>query len=276
MKKILYLIILIILIMGCKMKPSGQNHKPNFWHKDGYCKQTNIDLSKIDQKIIRAKIEGKWQDFKIQELPDAFMEWSIKHRLETLKRIKTGGMPELAGSHNGMVASHGLRRSDASFSINNAVKGMGFLPKPDKIEQILSQLKATFDAPLEQKLAYLESLYQNSNEIFDRTKQTSLELYATPEFETHTFLNQMTDPGVAIVFLDFPSFELRAITQLVHPQDPSLSQYEKNVVDYINTIHDYFHAPSPRASIAVIYHIIEVFDNTPGKARGKRITPPLL
>jgi hypothetical protein len=121
----------------------------------------------------------------------------------------------------------------------------------------------------------LESLYQNGNEFFDRTKQVSLELYTTPEFETHTFINEMSDPGVSIVFLDFPSYELRAIAQLIHPLDPGLTPYEKDVVDYINTIHDYFHSRSPRPSIGVIYHITEVFDNTPGQARGKRIEPPL-
>jgi len=275
LKNILYLLIMLPLLLTCKMSSNPKPTKPNFWHKDGYCKQTNIDMKDYDKGIIRARVEGRWQDFEIHELPDAFMKWSISHRLETLKRIRTKGMPELAGSHNGMVASHGLRRDDAQFSINCAVKGMGFLPKPDKIEEILNLLKSSFDNPLEQKLFFLESLYQNSENIFDRTKQTSLELYATPEFETHTFLNQMTDPGVAIVFLDFPSYELRAITQLIHPLDPTLTSYEKNIVDYINTIHDYFHSKSPRPSIGVVYHVIEVFDNTPGKARGKRIMPPL-
>jgi hypothetical protein len=85
----------------------------------------------------------------------------------------------------------------------------------------------------------------------------------------------MTDPGVSIVFLDFPSYELRCITQLIHPKDPKLTKYEKNVVEYINRIHDYFHGESPRQSIGVIYHVIEVFDNTPGKARGQRIIPSM-
>jgi len=121
----------------------------------------------------------------------------------------------------------------------------------------------------------LESLYNNGKEIYDRTKQVSLELYSTPNFETHSFLNQMTDPGVSIVFLDFPSYELRCITQLLHPKDPKLTKYEKNVVEYINRIHDYFHGASPRKSIGVIYHVIEVFDNTPGRARGKRVVPSM-
>ncbi|MCX8014444.1 MAG: hypothetical protein N2748_00345 [candidate division WOR-3 bacterium] len=265
-------LMLIAILLACK---SAQTAKKTFWHKDGYFVQNNIDLKNYDKGIIRARVEGKWQNFKIQQLPGSFVKWSIDRRLQTLARIRENKMPSLAGSHNGMVASHGLKRADAQFSINCAVKGMGFIPKPEKIEEILNLLKSTFDSSDAKKLAILESLYKQGEEIFDLTKQVSLELYATPNFETHTFLNQMTDPGVAIVFLDFPSYELRAITQMLHPNNPNLSKYERNVVDYINTIHDYFHAKSPRPSIAVIYHIIEVFDNTPGKARGQRIVPPL-
>lgn len=275
MKDIFYLLLLIPLILTCKTVSNKKSAKTRFWHKDNYFVQTNIDLKNYDKGIIRAKIEGKWQDFQIQELPDKFIDWSIQRRLETIKRIRKNEMPSLAGAHNGIVASHGLRRNDASFSINCAVKGMGFLPKPEKINEVLNLLKSTFDDSIKKKISILESLYNNGKEIFDRTKHVSLELYASPEFETHTFLNQMTDPGVAIVFLDFPSYELRALTQLIHPTNPNLSEYDKNVVEYINTVHDYFHSQSPKQSIGVVYHIIEVFDNTPGRARGKRVVPPL-
>lgn len=275
MKEIFYLLLVLPLLLSCKASSSQKQTKSKFWNKDGYFTQSNIDLKDYDKGIIRARVEGQWQDFKVQKLPDDFMEWNFERRLETLKNIRENKMPSLAGSHNGMVASHGLKRSDAQFSINCAVKGMGFIPKPDRIQEILNLLKSTFDSSDTKKLSILEDLYNHGEDIFDLTKQVSLELYATPEFETHTFLNQMTDPGVAIVFLDFPSYELRAITQLIHPANPNLTEYEKSVVEYINTIHDYFHSKSPQPSIGVIYHIIEVFDNTPGRARGKRIIPPL-
>lgn len=255
--------------------PKGLEHSTHrFYNKDGYFVQSNISLKNYDRGIIRARVRHRWQNFKIRELPDVFMNWSIKHRRQTVEQIRKNEMPTLAGSHNGMVASHGLRRRDAQFSINCAVKGMGFIPKLEKIAELLNLFKTTFDNDLENKLTILESLYNNGKEIFDRNKQISLELYTTPKFETHTFLNQMVDPCVAIVFLDFPSYELRAVVQMLHPLNPNLSRYERSVVEYINTVHDYFHGKAPRQSIAVIYHIIEVFDNTPGRARGKRIVPP--
>jgi hypothetical protein len=277
--------ILITLTMAQTENPPKsdknlEHAKIDYWVKttdikDSYFHQTNIDLKDYNKGIIKAKVDGKWQEFTIRELPDAFMDWSIKRRLETMDRVRKNEMPELAGPHNGMVASHGLERLDSKFTINCAVKGMGFLPKPEKLEELNNLLASTFNDTIDRKIAILESLYNNGKEIFDPTKQVSLELYSTPEFETHSFLNQMTDPGVSIVFLDFPSYELRCITQLIHPKNPKLTEYEKNVVEYINRIHDYFHGESPRQSIGVIYHVIEVFDNTPGRARGKRLVPSM-
>ena len=275
MKKYFYLLFVIPLILTCTMPKNLESSYRKFWKKGGYFKQTNIILKNYDNGIIRARVDNRWQNFKIRKLPVAFVDWSTERRLETLDEIRKGGMPALAGAHNGMVASHGARRRDGQFSINCAVKGMGFLPNPENIEKMIATLKSTFDASDSVKLLILEGFYKNAKEVFDLTKQVSLELYSIPKFETHSFINQMTDPGVSIVFLDFPSYEIRAITQLLHPSNPRLTQYERNVVEYINTIHDYFHSRSPRQSIGVIYHVIEVFDNTPGRARGKRVIPPL-
>jgi hypothetical protein len=86
----------------------------------------------------------------------------------------------------------------------------------------------------------------------------------------------MVDPGVAMVYLDLPkSYELRCVAQMLHPDDPGLTEYEKNVVEYINLVHDYFHGRMPRKSIGVIYYVVQVFDNSPGRMRGVRIVPQL-
>lgn len=259
--------------------PADSSGRKGVWQ--GWFRQDNIDVSRLDQGLIRARVEGRWQEFRVVELPAGFLKWNFERRLGQLRAIRemmrsqSREMPEIAGPHNGIVASHGAKRRDSYFTINNAVKGMGWLPKREKLAEVMELLKRTWNDSTERKLAVLESLYQRGPEIFDLTKQTSLELYARPDFETHTFLNQMADPGVAIVFLDLPkSYELRAIAQMLHPDDPGLSEYEKQVVEYINLIHDYFHGESPRRSIGVIYHIVQVFDNSPGRWRGQRIVPP--
>jgi len=257
--------------------PSGKRGK---W--SGWFHQDDVDVSKLKDGAIRAKIDGQWLDMKVVSLPEDFLKWNFGRRLEQLAEYRTlltsdeMKMPTLSGPHNGIVASHGTKRKDSDFDINNAVKGMGWLPKAEKLPEMIALLKRTWSDSMPVKLATLESLYQKGAETFDLTKQTSLELYSQPNFETHSFLNQMADPGVAVVFLDLPkSYELRCVAQMLHPEDPGLSEYERQVVEYINLVHDYFHGQAPRKSIGVIYHVVQVFDNSPGMMKGKRVMPLL-
>jgi len=262
------------MIFICFGACESEQENVKLWNNNTF-QQKTVDMSKYSEGIIKAKVEGKWQEYKIEELPDKFMEWNIKRRFETIEKIKKMQPPSLDGPHNAMVASHGRKRSDSQFSINNAVKGTGFIPKKENIKAIIKQLNSTIDNPFEKKIAILESFYENGDSIFDRTKLVSLELYSTPKFETQTFLNQMTDPGVALVFLDIPTFKIKSIAQLLHPDDPELTDYEKDVVEYINLIHSYFHGEFPRMFIAVLYHIVEVYDSSPGRrGKGIRIVPP--
>lgn len=241
---------------------------------DGYCHQVTVDVTPIDSGYIYAFVDSTWQKFEIRGLPRKFINWSIERRRETIQIIKEGGRPDLAGPHNAIVATYGVRRKDTRFRINNAVKGVGFVPKPDKLDDILQLLRNTMDADNARKLDILDSLYVNAYEIFDTTRLVSLELYSTPEFETHTFINEMLNPACAIVFLDIPSFELKAIAHLLHPDDPQLTPYERKVVEYTNLVHSYFHGRFEKNFITVIYYVIEVYDNTPGRGgRGVRLIP---
>jgi hypothetical protein len=262
--------------------PSGKRGK---W--SGWFRQDVVDVSKAKDGVIRGKIDGTWQDLKLVSLPDDFCKWNFDKRVEQLGIIKKlmsapprsmAAMvrPEVSGPHNAMVASHGNKRKDSDFDINNAVKGTGWLPRPEKLPEMIALLTQTWNDTMDKKLALLESLYTKATDVFDRTRVSSLELYSEPGFETHTFLNQMVDPGVAMVYLDLPkSYELRCVAQMLHPDDPGLTEYEKNVVEYINLVHDYFHGRMPRKSIGVIYYVVQVFDNSPGRMRGVRIVPQL-
>ncbi len=265
--------IAVAMIYICFGACESEQENLRLWSGNTFHQKT-VDISKYSEGIIKAKVEGKWQEFKIRDLPDNFMEWNIKARLETIEKIKKMQPPSLNGPHNAMIASHGRKRFDSQFSINNAVKGTGFIPKNEHLKAIIEKLHTTIDSTFEKKIAILESFYENSDSIFDRSKLVSLELYATPEFETQTFLNQMTDPGVTLVYLDIPTFKVKSIAHLLHPDDPELTDYEKDVVEYINLIHSYFHGEFSKMFIAVIYHVVEVYDSSPGRGgKGVRIVP---
>ena len=286
-KKVLYIGVSIctIFLLSCgKTNQEEQNiYAPSGFWKDGYFRQTNVITPESGENTIRARVDGKWQEYTLQKFPEPFMKWNTERRKETIEVIKEmlaakgkpSKGPDLAGPHNGIVASYGYERKDSKFKLNNAVKGMGFLPKREKLKELIKLLNDTDDAPFPEKMKNLIFFYENVDSLFDLDKQVSLELYSTPKFETQTFLNQMTEPISTIVFLDIPSYKLKTIVRLLHSDDPNLTEYEKNVVRYINDIHSYFHGKFPRDYIAVIYYVVEIYDNSPGSmdAMGRRIVP---
>lgn len=277
-------IILTFILVSCGFlfaKGVKLPSQPEDFFTDGYCRQIVAKTCQTGAKSVRAYVDGKWQNYPLAHFPSAFMEWNIERRLEYLDIIRkmmngdTEQGPELAGPHNGMVATYGYAGQGSKFKLNNAVKGMGFLPKASKIDSVLAVLNKTIDSPMPEKLNVLESMYKDADNLFDMDRQVSLELYAEPKFLTQTFTNQMIYPVSTIVFLDIPSYKLKTIARLLDPNDPSLTDYEKKTVEYINLIHSYFHGAFDKKFIAVIYYVCEVYDNSPGRldARGLMIAP---
>lgn len=250
---------------------------PELW-TNGYYHQDEVMSPRLGEITIDANVGDKWQTFVLGTFPEKFMKWNIKRRLESINDIENGRRPVWSGSHNGMVATYGYTRQDSFTSLNNAVKGMGFLPKREKIKEIIALLEGTIDSSFQQKLQILKDLYARVDEVFALDRQLSLELYSEPGFVTQSFLNQAKNPVSVIVFLDVPSWKFKSITQLLDPNDPTLGEYEKDVAHYANLIHSYFHGHFTKQFIAVVYYAVEIYDNSPGKveARGTRIVPAFL
>lgn len=251
-----------------------------FW-TDGTFKQETVDASREAEGIIRAYIDGRWQEYSTHELPTAFMDWNLSARKEVLDNISLlfsgegGSPPSLDGPHNAAMATYGAKRADSILEINNAFKGMGLCPKREIIKDLITEMTDTMSNPMGPKLDYLNNLYSTADN-FDLTKMISLELYSTPEFETHTFLNLMERPTTSLVFLASKSYEVRGIGQLVCPGDTSAGEYAQDITAYTNLAHSYFHGAFPRLFPGILVHITTVFDNSPGSGRGVRIAPQLL
>ncbi|MBP7310475.1 MAG: hypothetical protein KA984_04230 [Candidatus Cloacimonetes bacterium] len=281
MEKVLIIVVLLLLSYVGLMAAKSPN-PDKFWTGD-YCRQTTVQVPTPEATSIKAKVDGKWQSYPLANFPAAFWEWNRSRRLEYLDIFKemlekgreATRSPQLSGPHNGMVATYGAARKDSKFKLNNAVKGMGFLPKADRLPELIHLLESTMEEPLDKKLVILDSLYQQAEEIFAPDRLVSLELYSEPGFTTQTFLNQMVSPQCVTVFLDIPTYKIKQIARLIHPNDPELSDYEKQACHYVNLMHSYFHGAFPRDYIGAIYYNVEIYDSSPGKieGRGTKINP---
>ncbi|HRX76022.1 MAG TPA: hypothetical protein P5342_01080, partial [Candidatus Cloacimonadota bacterium] len=118
-------------------------------------------------------------------------------------------------------------------------------------------------------LEVLDSMYRDAMDIFEADRVVSLELYAKPGYETQTFINQMLNPISVIVWMDIPTFKVKSIVRLLHPDDPGLSEYEQQVTHYVNLIHSYFHGKFPRDYIASVYYNVEIYNSSPGSTEGR-------
>ena len=272
--------LLLSSVAGRALAGEWEQGMDEFW-TDGSFHQAKVDASQEASGIIRAYLDGRWDEFRTIELPQPFMDWNLSARLEVLENISLmfsgegGSPPSLDGPHNAAMATWGAERADSRLEINNAFKGMGLCPRREIIKDLLEEMENLLSGGMSPRLDFLINLYSDAGN-FDLTKMISLELYSTPEFETHTFLNLMERPTTSLVFLDSKSYEVRGIGQLVAPNDSEAGEYSVDIVKYTNMAHTLFHGEFPRLYPGILVHITAVFDNTPGSGRGVRIAPPLV
>jgi hypothetical protein len=251
--------------------------KPGLFRAEGHCVQKTAQTPAAGAKTVSAKVDGAWHEFPLVSFPQAFWDWNRGRRMEYLEVFReilkqgrdAARRPNLAGPHNGMVATYGEAREDSGFKLNNAIKGMGFVPKAEHLQALITLLTETMDGSLEERLNILEGLYAKAEEYFAPDRLVSLELYSKPGFTTQTFINQMLNPACATVFLDMPTFKIKQIARVLHPSDPELSPYEGQVVRYVNLIHSYFHGSFDQDFMAVLYLNTEIYDCSPGSSGGK-------
>ena len=242
-----------------------------------YCIQDTVDDSQADQGYIWAMVDGWWRKFAIQELDNGFREWNLNERVQVLEQVREGKLP-VGGPILPTVASYGNRRGrlDSRFHLNCAVKGMELCPKKEYAQDIIANLKETWNAPYDTKLDYLEEIYSN-RDLWSWDRHLSAEMFTTPLFETHSFLNQMENPISTLSFLSTTTlthYEVRSIVRLIHPLDPNVSEEEKEFISFSAYTHDYFHGGSDEGKlIRAIYYHIEEFDNTPGQYPGQKVVP---
>jgi hypothetical protein len=262
----------------------GPRTRQSYW-RGNYFVHENVDATRFESAgIVRAYVDGEWREFVNRPLGDDFVDWNIGRRLEILADPMTQ-MQCLDGPHSGCLATYGANRGDSVFTLNAAFKGFGFYPRESEIDDAIQEVIDFWGDDMMTILSVLRTFYRD-RAMWDLRILSSLELYTTPEFETHSFLNQMANPVATICWLAIPgSFEVRAVPRLLHPLDPDLPDIDRKRLHWVNLMHDFFHGsdagvplpdPDNLTWIGCIYYNVEVFDNSPYPGpMGIRTTPAL-
>lgn len=237
----------------------------------------------VASSFIWARIDGWWRRFQIREVEDTFWNWNFEERLRSFEEQLSAEPYEYraGGPHSPSLATYGnwvsrgeIDLGGSAFHINNKIIGINCVPDKDHIKDLNEEMLDMIDtgADFKTKVAWLKGIHEQS--IWRRDLQAGVEYFTTPEFETHTFLNLMENPASTLCYQGrydiFTSFELRCIAQIVHPNNPDISDELLQIAKFPAILHGFYHDNVPVVP-GVLYWHIEEFDNSVADEPGKRV-----
>lgn len=204
------------------------------------------------------------------EIPQEFIRWVYKERASLIRRQAQGERvpPQEIflgfSRHTPAIVSHGPA------GLNASIKGVGFLPKTQYLEETLEAYMAQIqkgwhDRYSDQGLRLMmEYIYgEQCHDRLDFTRLGTLELA-----HGHTWQNLRVDPTVTLLFYQPPllSFEVRAKAEI----------HESGIYHrLLNAQHDVYHEPHPerwKDRPAYVFIIEEIYNNSANdQGFGKRI-----
>lgn len=206
----------------------------------------------------------------------SFFDWAYQTRANTVRKIYEG--EELSRekmflsftSHNPAMVSNGPA------GLNAAIKGVGFVPKPEYLEETLAAYLEhikTYD-PEDQKGYSQRGLEVLMKYLYseEATPRIDLERIVSIEMaKRHSWENYKVNPEATLIYYQPPviSYELRG-KMAIH-EDGIYQQF-------INAQHDVYHAPNVerwKTRPAYVFTIEEIYDNGVSKEGfGKQMEYP--
>ncbi|RKY99918.1 MAG: hypothetical protein DRQ10_05235 [Candidatus Hydrothermota bacterium] len=193
-------------------------------------------------------------------IPDRFVQWVYRERAALIRSILKGERIDHNRfyleftRHNPAIITYG------SAGLNGSIKGVGFIPKPEYLEQVFNEfyehiLKGRRPGyPREGLKLLVKHLYaEDAEQRIDLTKFVSLELA-----KKHTWTNLHESSKATLLFFQPPSisFEVRCRVE-IHEGDL--------IHKYVNAQHDVYHMPHVERwpdRPAYVFIIEEIFDNS--------------
>ena len=198
---------------------------------------------------------------------ESFFKWAYDARAATVLKLLRGEEISHEKIFLGFCSHTPTFVSNGPAGLNASIKGIGFFPKPEYLEETLEayleHIKSYTPEDKEYSkrgLAVLEKfLYseEGKNRI-DFTRLGSLELA-----KKHSYINYKANPEATLCYYQPPaiSYELRGKMQII---DETESGKREIYQQFINAQHDVYHAPNMDRWLsrpAYVFEIEEVYDN---------------
>lgn len=211
-----------------------------------------------------------------------FFQWAFDTRAETVRKLYEGQQMSMEKMFLSFCSHEPAFVSYGPAGLNASVKGVGFLPKDEYLEQTLEIYLRHIQSYVPGDKTYsqrglgilLEQMYApEARERIDFTKLGSLELAKRQSWQ-----NYQVNREAALLFHQPPmiSYKLKGKIEIY---DEEASGKRELYQQFINAQHDMYHTPGGmerwKTQPAYIFRIEEIYDNSATKdGFGQRLAYP--
>ncbi|MFX1497494.1 MAG: hypothetical protein ACFFBH_08205 [Promethearchaeota archaeon] len=217
----------------------------------------NKNVSIKDQK-------GKIKTYSIKPVPNTFLQWQSNARLGMFKQLQKGGMHSVKTlpAHLPVLATMNINEP----FINLATKGLGLLPRYNKINEYLNLFIKTrqlcesqrWENTITQRMQTALKFYKDVNN-FDPYLLGGLEI-----FEGQTAKNLLKNPFASLLYTGtapkFLSFQFDGIVDII--QNKNL-YYQFLLSARELFAFDPFHVKQIRYPFGYLFYVINIREKTP-------------
>ena len=204
-------------------------------------------------------------------LPREFLEWQSRARLSLYRTVTSEGIGAVRTmpSHLAVIGTSG-----PDGSINLATKGLGLVPRKERLDLFTSEFRSTIErcrgrewsSTLDERVRTLLSFYQEVDN-FDDSRLGGLEI-----FEGTTYENLRSDSRASLLFSGeapgFLSYQIDGTVEFVEKGDP---YYEFLLSARGLFANDRFHVPQTYYPHGFIINVRSVKDKRPTTRSGPHV-----
>lgn len=199
---------------------------------------------------------------------ESFFKWAFNTRANTVMRLNDGEEMSKEKVFLSFCSHDPGFISNGPAGLNASIKGVGFIPKDEYLEEVLAAYMKHIDSYDGDDRAYsqrglkllVEQMYHpDVHHRIDFTRMASLEMA-----KKHSYENYQVNPEATLLFYQPPmiSYEVRGKMEIYDENDSGKREIYQQ---FVNAQHDVYHRPDKSRWLkypAYIFRIEEIFDNS--------------
>jgi hypothetical protein len=220
-------------------------------------------MDSLESEKITLIVGNEKKNLGIVKLPKEFLQWQSEARLKMFDRIMNMGAEKIKmqTAHLPVLATLGKGNYP-----NLTCKGMGLLPKDEKISHFTDKFNETtakckeldWKESIPIRVKIIRSFYENLNN-FNPYILGGLEI-----FEGNSLLNLKSNPFASLLYYGeapkFPSYQFNGVVKLV-PKDDSQYLFLRAARELF--AFDSFHIPQIDYPFGLLFYVAESINKTP-------------